>query len=156
MSVSKGELPKLSQPHHPAVILGHFIISPPQSPKLDASPPAQSHYCNAIRTPRAQVCCISSLLTSKGYPQSPWHFTLITIHFDATVLPQPIRFYLFDLVKMRSVQFTTYPPTFLVSLWPKQHLSFPIYLVFMQKTYLSKQIHKVSEITDPVDSVLYY
>lgn len=70
-SVSKGKLPMLSQLHQPTVILGHLIISPPQSPQLDASLPAQSHYCNAIRTPRAQVGCVSSSLISKGCPQSP-------------------------------------------------------------------------------------
>lgn len=99
-TVSKAELPMLSQPHHPTVILGHLITSPPQSPQPDASPPAQSHYCNAVRTPRAQVGCVSSSLTSKGCPQSPWHTTHITTHFDVTVLSQPIRFYLLDLVKI--------------------------------------------------------
>lgn len=49
--ISKGELPKLSQPHHPTVILGHLIIPPPQSPQLDASPPAQSHYCMQSEPP---------------------------------------------------------------------------------------------------------
>lgn len=36
-SVSKGKLPMLSQLQQPTVILGHLIISPPQSPQLDAS-----------------------------------------------------------------------------------------------------------------------
>lgn len=91
---------------------------------------------------------------SSNCPQSLGHITYITICLDAMVLPQPVSFYLFDLVK--SLQFTSYPPAPLVSPGLEQHLSFPIYLVYLQKTYLPKhQVYKFSE-TTLTQLILYY